>query len=94
MGFYTKFGYGAADVLPLAGLNKRRVRAVAAALGAPAEKCLAIEDSPTGTTSANAAGCLVVAVPNVVNVAPADRRHIVPSLRDISFEHLKGLFQR
>lgn len=35
MGFYTKFGDGAADVLPLAGLNKRRVRAVAAALGAP-----------------------------------------------------------
>ena len=35
MGFYTKFGDGAADVLPLAGLNKRRVRAVAAALQAP-----------------------------------------------------------
>lgn len=35
MGFYTKFGDGAADVLPLAGLNKRRVRAVASALGAP-----------------------------------------------------------
>lgn len=35
MGFYTKFGDGAADVLPLAGLNKRRVRAMAAALGAP-----------------------------------------------------------
>jgi NAD+ synthase len=35
MGFYTKFGDGAADVLPLAGLNKRRVRAAAAALGAP-----------------------------------------------------------
>ncbi len=35
MGFYTKFGDGAADVLPLAGLNKRRVRAVATALGAP-----------------------------------------------------------
>ena len=35
MGFYTKYGDGAADVLPLAGLNKRRVRAVAAALGAP-----------------------------------------------------------
>lgn len=35
MGFYTKFGDGAADILPLAGLNKRRVRAVAAALGAP-----------------------------------------------------------
>jgi NAD+ synthase len=35
MGFYTKFGDGAADVLPLAGLNKRRVRALASALGAP-----------------------------------------------------------
>jgi NAD+ synthase len=35
-GFFTKFGDGAADVLPLAGLLKRRVRAVAEALGAPA----------------------------------------------------------
>jgi NAD+ synthase len=35
MGFFTKFGDGAADVLPLAGLNKRRVRALALALGAP-----------------------------------------------------------
>ncbi|MFP3567356.1 ammonia-dependent NAD(+) synthetase [Paraburkholderia sp. SIMBA_030] len=34
MGFFTKFGDGAADVLPLAGLNKRRVRALAGALGA------------------------------------------------------------
>jgi NAD+ synthase len=30
MGFFTKFGDGGADVLPLAGLSKRRVRAVAA----------------------------------------------------------------
>jgi len=35
MGFFTKFGDGAADVTPLTGLNKRRVRAVAALLGAP-----------------------------------------------------------
>lgn len=35
MGFFTKFGDGAADVTPLAGLNKRRVRALAAVLGAP-----------------------------------------------------------
>lgn len=34
MGFFTKFGDGGADILPLAGLNKRRVRAVAGALGA------------------------------------------------------------
>jgi NAD+ synthase len=35
MGFFTKFGDGAADILPLSGLNKRRVRALAAYLGAP-----------------------------------------------------------
>ncbi|REG49325.1 NAD+ synthase [Paraburkholderia sp. BL6669N2] len=35
MGFFTKFGDGGADVLPLTGLNKRRVRALSKALGAP-----------------------------------------------------------
>ncbi|MGF6654139.1 NAD+ synthase [Paraburkholderia youngii] len=34
MGFFTKFGDGGADILPLAGLTKRRVRALAHALGA------------------------------------------------------------
>ncbi|MYN12902.1 ammonia-dependent NAD(+) synthetase [Pusillimonas sp. TS35] len=34
MGFFTKFGDGAADVTPLQGLNKRRVRALAMAMGA------------------------------------------------------------
>jgi NAD+ synthase len=35
MGFFTKHGDGAADLTPLTGLNKRRVRAIAHALGAP-----------------------------------------------------------
>jgi len=34
MGFFTKFGDGGADVLPLAGLTKRRVRELATTLGA------------------------------------------------------------
>jgi NAD+ synthase len=34
MGFFTKFGDGAADILPLSYLTKRRVRALAQALGA------------------------------------------------------------
>ncbi|RZU52922.1 NH(3)-dependent NAD(+) synthetase [Krasilnikovia cinnamomea] len=34
-GFFTKHGDGAADVAPLTGLTKRRVRAIAEALGAP-----------------------------------------------------------
>ena len=37
MGFFTKYGDGAADVLPLSGPNKRRVRGLAAHLGAPPE---------------------------------------------------------
>ncbi|HVE54672.1 MAG TPA: ammonia-dependent NAD(+) synthetase [Ramlibacter sp.] len=35
MGFFTKFGDGACDLAPLTGLVKRRVRAIAAHLGAP-----------------------------------------------------------
>lgn len=38
MGFFTKFGDGAADITPLTGLNKRRVRALAQAMGAPPEQ--------------------------------------------------------
>lgn len=35
MGFFTKHGDGAADILPLSGLNKRRIRAIGELLGAP-----------------------------------------------------------
>ena len=38
MGFFTKYGDGAADITPLTGLNKRRVRALAQAMGAPTEQ--------------------------------------------------------
>ena len=34
-GFFTKFGDGACDLTPLAGLVKHQVRELAAALGAP-----------------------------------------------------------
>jgi NAD+ synthase len=37
MGFFTKHGDGACDLAPLTGLNKRRVRAIASALGAAPE---------------------------------------------------------
>lgn len=36
MGFFTKHGDGACDLVPLSGLTKRRVRAVGSTLGAPA----------------------------------------------------------
>ncbi|QGG94962.1 ammonia-dependent NAD(+) synthetase [Actinomarinicola tropica] len=44
VGFFTKFGDGAADVTPLFGLPKRRVREVARHLGAPTEL---VEKVPT-----------------------------------------------
>jgi HAD superfamily hydrolase (TIGR01509 family) len=51
-----------------------------AALGVEARRCVVIEDSVTGARSGNAAGCLVLAVPNRVEVPPAPRRRVVPSL--------------
>jgi HAD superfamily hydrolase (TIGR01509 family) len=38
-------------------------------LGVRPDECLAIEDSPTGVTSARDAGCRVVAVPHIADVA-------------------------
>lgn len=61
-------------------------------LGVDAADCLAIEDSGTGATSANAAGCHVLVVPHFVNVADADRRTELPSLEGIAPEGLRGLF--
>lgn len=43
-GFYTKYGDGAVDLVPLFGLNKRQVRQLAEHLGAPR---LLIEKAPT-----------------------------------------------
>ncbi len=43
-GFFTKFGDGAADVLPLAGLTKRQGRALLEHLGGPARL---VEKAPT-----------------------------------------------
>ncbi len=43
-------------------------------LGLPPGDTIAIEDSATGTTSAESAGCQVLVVPNHVDVAPGERR--------------------
>lgn len=44
MGFFTKHGDGACDVLPLSGLLKRQVRAIGRLLGAPAQL---VDKAPT-----------------------------------------------
>jgi HAD superfamily hydrolase (TIGR01509 family) len=63
----------------------------AAALGLTAEECVAIEDSNTGATSAEAAGCPVLVVENHVEVAPGPRRTFAASLTDVTVESLVAL---
>jgi len=52
-------------------------------LGVPAGDCLAIEDSNTGTRSAEAAGCTVLVVPHQVPVLDGERRVLVDSLAGV-----------
>lgn len=65
----------------------------AARLGAAPTRCVAIEDSPTGIASAEAAGCVVVAVPNVAAVDVAPGRHVVGSLTDVRVSWLRSLVE-
>jgi HAD superfamily hydrolase (TIGR01509 family) len=60
-------------------------------LGAEPARCVAIEDSPTGIAAAEAAGCVVVAVPHHVPIEPAPGRAIVASLADLSVAGLRRL---
>ena len=63
----------------------------AAALGVAPGECLAIEDSPTGALSAEAAGCSVLVVPNHVTVATGPRRVFRNDLVGASLEELCAL---
>ena len=54
--------------------------------------CVALEDSPTGAASATAAGCVVVAVPSITDIEPAERRFIVPSLDQVDLRFVRSLF--
>jgi HAD superfamily hydrolase (TIGR01509 family) len=63
----------------------------AARLGADPARCVAIEDSPTGVASAEAAGCVVVAVPHLVAIGPAPGRTVVASLEELSVDRLEAL---
>ena len=52
-------------------------------IGVPPADCFALEDSPNGVASAEAAGCRVIAVPSVVPIPPAQGRTVVRSLLDL-----------
>ncbi|MET8474421.1 HAD family phosphatase [Streptomyces sp. NPDC006422] len=63
----------------------------ASGLGAEPARCAVIEDTATGVTSAEAAGCHVVAVPSVAPIDPAPRRTVVRSLEHVNVPFLQGL---
>lgn len=52
-------------------------------LGVDPHTCVAIEDSPTGSTSANAAGAFVVAIEHMAEIRPAPRRVVVAGLEGV-----------
>ena len=59
-------------------------------LGADPGQCLVLEDSLTGVTAAEAAGCRVVAVPTLRAIEPRPGRLVVRSLRDIDLGWLRA----
>ena len=66
----------------------------AALLGVDPADSLAIEDSPQGALSANAAGCEVLVVPNFVDVPQAPRRWFRTSLSGLSPSTLALSYQQ
>lgn len=67
-------------------------RQAAALLGFDPAHCLAIEDSVTGTASAESAGCPVLVVPNDVEVPGGPRRRHITSLADVGTTELRQIF--
>lgn len=63
----------------------------AAKLGADPRQCVAVEDSPNGVASAEAAGCLLVAVPSLVPIPARDGRLVLTALTELSLSRLQRL---
>lgn len=66
----------------------------AESLAADPAECIAIEDSNTGATSAETAGCTVLVVPNHVAVAEGPRRTFVDDLVGLRPEDLDTMLLR
>ena len=65
-------------------------RAAAVALGVDPARCVAIEDSPTGITSALAAGCAVLGIPNEVALVDVEAT-VRASLLEVDVDLLRAL---
>ena len=63
----------------------------AALLGVDPACCVALEDSPNGVAAAEAAGCMVVAVPGLVPIPSSPGRVVASSLSQIDLTMLRGM---
>ncbi|MDF3302388.1 HAD-IA family hydrolase [Streptomyces tropicalis] len=61
------------------------------ALGVDPTACVAVEDTPTGVRSAEAAGCAVLAVPSLAPIDPAPGRTVRATLAGVTPEELTTL---
>ncbi|MFD3803013.1 HAD family hydrolase [Streptomyces sp. NPDC058611] len=64
-------------------------RAAAARLGLAPGRCVAVEDSPDGAASAEAAGCGVLVVPSLLAVPASAARTFASSLEEVTPELLR-----
>ncbi|WP_435975330.1 HAD family hydrolase [Streptomyces sp. Qhu_M48] len=64
-------------------------RAAARRLGVPDAACAAVEDSPDGAASAEAAGCAVLVVPSLLPVPPGPGRIFASSLEEVTLADLR-----
>ncbi|MET9297196.1 HAD family phosphatase [Streptomyces sp. NPDC003077] len=81
----------AGDELPRTKPHPDPYLTAAARLGVEPERCAVVEDTVTGVTAAEAAGCPVVAVPSVQPIAPAVGRTVVSSLEEVDLPFLRAL---
>jgi beta-phosphoglucomutase-like phosphatase (HAD superfamily) len=63
-------------------------------LGVRPQDCLAIEDTVTGLTSAEAAGVFALAVENIVELPPGPHRWVLPSLAGVDLFSLARFHSR
>ncbi|MCD9874676.1 HAD-IA family hydrolase [Streptomyces guryensis] len=61
------------------------------ALGVDPARCVAVEDTATGVSSAEAAGCAVLAVPSLAPIGAAPGRTVVASLEEVTPDRLRAL---
>ncbi|WP_026536828.1 HAD family hydrolase [Arthrobacter sp. 9MFCol3.1] len=83
----------AGDAVPQGKPHPAPYLAAAELLSVHPSNCVAVEDSVSGTTSAQAAGMEVVVVPGVVQPSPGPGRHFVNSLENVTVASLRDILR-